>query len=220
MFVGSTFAWFTDSVTSSSNVIKAGNLDIDVQYTLDGKNWADLAGADDLFQKGLWEPGHTEVVAFRVKNNGTLALKYAANMNITEEIVGKTVAGEDIVLSDILTVSTLTQQVNQFGEIALELAFSGENKVGYESTVAFKAGNVLGTNIELAPGDAHYMIVKVDMAQTVGNEANHDGVHAPSIAFGINFVATQFTYESDSFDNQYDKDAEYTIKRIGKDMIG
>ena len=32
MLLGSTFAWFTDSATSGSNVIQSGNLDLDVQY--------------------------------------------------------------------------------------------------------------------------------------------------------------------------------------------
>ena len=52
MLVGSTFAWFTDSVASENNIIKSGNLDLVVDYTLDGKTWNDLAGAKDLFQKG------------------------------------------------------------------------------------------------------------------------------------------------------------------------
>ena len=47
------------------------------------------------------------------------------------------------------------------------------------------------------------------MAETVGNEANHDGKNVPSIEFGVNVLATQYTYEEDSFGNQYDKDAEY-----------
>lgn len=216
MLLGTTFAWFTDSAASGSNVITAGNLDIVVEYTLDGTNWNDLDGAIDLFQKGLWEPGHTEVVALRIKNNGTLALKYAANMNIVDETVGKTKDGADIVLSDILTVSTLVQQAvdadgnaNQIGDITLGLAFNGENSVSYENTATFKAGNVLRNDVELHPGAAHYLIVKVDMAETVGNEANHNGTNIPTINFGINVLATQFTYENDSFGNQYDKDAEY-----------
>ena len=216
MLLGTTFAWFTDSAASGSNVITAGNLDIVVEYTLDGTNWNDLDGATDLFQKGLWEPGHTEVVALRIKNNGTLALKYAANMNIVDETVGKTKDGADIVLSDILTVSTLVQQAvdadgnaNQIGDITLGLAFNGENSVSYENTATFKAGNVLRNDVELHPGAAHYLIVKVDMAETVGNEANHNGTNIPTINFGINVLATQFTYENDSFGNQYDKDAEY-----------
>jgi len=93
MLLGTTFAWFTDSAATGSNVITAGNLDIDVQYTLDGENWADLDGATDLFQKSLWEPGHTEVVVLKIENNGSLALKYAANMNIVSETTGKTKDG-------------------------------------------------------------------------------------------------------------------------------
>ncbi len=212
MLVGSTFAWFTDSVTSGNNVITAGNLDIAVEYTLDGENWKDLDGATDLFQKGLWEPGHTEVVALRVKNNGTLALKYNANMNIVSETIGKTKDSKDIKLSDILTVSTLTQQAydengaNWAGDISLMLAFTGENAGGlkYDAPVKFNE-SILGAGQMLLPGHAYYVIVKVDMAETVGNEANHNGTDIPSIEFGINVFATQYTHESDSFDNQYDK---------------
>ena len=88
MLVGTTFAWFTDTASTGVNKIQAGNLDIKVEYTLDGETWNDLDGATDIFQKGLWEPGHTEVVALRFKNNGNLALKYNINMNIVDETVG------------------------------------------------------------------------------------------------------------------------------------
>ena len=218
MLLGTTFAWFTDSAASGSNVITAGNLDIVVEYTLDGENWDNLDGADDLFQKGLWEPGHTEVVALRIKNNGTLALKYVANMNIVKEEKGLTKDDKDIVLSEILTVSTLVQQAvdadgnaNQIGDITLGMAFNGENSIAYENTATFKAGNVLRNDVMLQPGAAHYLIVKVDMAETVGNEANHDGTHVPTINFGINVLATQYTYENDSFGKDYDEGAEYPV---------
>lgn len=217
MLVGSTFAWFTDSVVSANNVIKSGNLDIEVQYTLDGTTWKDLQGAQDLFQKDLWEPGHTEVVALKIENKGSLALKYIATMNIVDEIVGKTKDGKDIVLSDILTVSTLTFEdagvdpvfgIN-IAEKSIEEAFKSENGIGYGAAVTFKSGNVLEETEDLLPGGAQYVVVKVDMAETVGNEANHDGVNKPSITFGINVLATQKTYEKDSFGPDYDENATY-----------
>lgn len=219
MLLGTTFAWFTDSAVSGSNVITAGNLDIEVQYTLDGENWNTLDGATNLFQKGLWEPGHTEVVALKIENKGSLALKYTANMNIIDETVGKTADGKDIVLSDILTVSTLVQQSGQIGDIALMLAFNGENSVAYEQTAAFKASNVLRGDVELAPNNVHYLIVKVDMAESVANEANHNGTDVPAISFGINVLATQFAYENDSLGKDYDKDAAYPEIALPKPTV-
>ena len=217
MLLGTSWAWFTDSVSSGSNVIKSGNLDLDVQYTLDGKTWNDLDGADDLFQKGLWEPGHTEVVALNITNKGSLALKYEASMNIIKETIGKNKDAGNIVLSEILTVSTLTFAEAgvdsllgfNIAERSIEEAFKGENNLAYNAPVAFKAGNVLQDDKQLLPGEAHYVVVKVDMPETVGNEANHDGVNVPKIEFGINVLATQSPYESDSFGNEYDKDATF-----------
>ena len=216
MLIGTTFAWFTDSVTSAGNVIVTGNLDIKVEYTLDGENWADLQGATDLFQKGLWEPGHTEVVALKVTNAGSLALKYYAQMNILEEKIGKTKDGADIKLSDILQVSTLTQAANDVGEIALMLAFAGENRVKYETTTAFNANMLTKTEKELAVGDSHYIFIKVDMPETVGNEANHDGKNVPSIDFGINVFATQYASENDSFGNDYDEAAPIVTAPVAR----
>ena len=43
MLVGTTFAWFTDSVTSANNVIKSGNLDIVLEYW-NGTKWVTKGG--------------------------------------------------------------------------------------------------------------------------------------------------------------------------------
>lgn len=227
MLLGTTFAWFTDSAVSGSNVITAGNLDIEVTYTLDGVTWNNLDGADDLFKKGLWEPGHTEVVVLKIENKGTLALKYSADINVVNEKVGKTKDGKDIVLSKILTVSTCTQQyTDSNGNIASGadifpgMAFNQpEGWVGYQTTNTFENGKSIKQNKQLWPKESDYIAVEVDMAETVGNEANYKTAeageaadkYAPSITFGINVLATQYTYEKDSFGDQYDKDAEYPV---------
>ena len=39
MFVGTTFAWFTDSVSSLNNKIVAGNLDVELYWSTDATNW-------------------------------------------------------------------------------------------------------------------------------------------------------------------------------------
>ena len=214
MLVGATFAWFTDTASTGVNKIQAGNLDIEVEYTLDGENWRDLDEATDIFQKGLWEPGHTEVVALKFKNNGNLALKYNINMNIVDETVGINKSEQEYKLSDYLKVKTLSQEASLIGDICIDMAFSARNDgLGYTATANFKDATVLDHDLFLAPGEVgNYLIMKVYMPETVGNEANAISTEkAASINFGLNVVATQVPYEKDSFGNTYDKDATYPV---------
>ena len=214
MLIGTTFAWFTDTASTGVNKIQAGNLDIEVKYTLDGENWNDLDGATDIFQKGLWEPGHTEVVALKFKNNGNLALKYSINMNIVDETVGVNKFNKEYKLSDYLKVKTLSQEASLIGDICIGMAFSARNDgLGYTATANFKDAAVLDHDLLLTPGEVgNYLIMKVYMPETVGNEANAISTEkAASIRFGLNVVATQVTYEKDSFGNTYDKDATYPV---------
>lgn len=214
MLIGTTFAWFTDTASTGVNKIQAGNLDIEVKYTLDGDNWNDLDGATDIFQKGLWEPGHTEVVALKFKNNGNLALKYNINMNIVDETAGINKLNQEYKLSDYLKVKTLSQEASEIGDICIGMAFSARNDgLGYTATANFKDATVLDHDLFLAPGEVgNYLIMKVYMPETVGNEANAISTEkAAFINFGLNVVATQIPYEKDSFGNTYDKDATYPV---------
>ncbi|HCL20849.1 MAG TPA: hypothetical protein DHW47_02770 [Oscillibacter sp.] len=215
MLAGTTFAWFTDTASTGVNKIQAGNLDIEVKYTLDGKEWAKLDGATNIFQKGLWEPGHTEVVALKVTNTGSLALKYNISMNVVSETEGTNKAGEPYKLSDYLKVKTLAQGANDFGNIALGMAFDTRAKDGlaYDSEKSFSDVGVLANDQSLQPGmEGNYIIMKVYMPETVGNEANARSTkEAASIEFGINVVATQQQSERDSFGDNYDKDATYPV---------
>ena len=214
MLVGATFAWFTDTASTGINKIQAGNLDLEVEYTLDGETWNDLDEATDIFQKGLWEPGHTEVVALKFKNNGNLALKYSINMNIVDETAGVNKFNKEYKLSDYLKVKTLSQEASLIGDICIGMAFSARNDgLGYTATANFKDATVLDHDLLLTPGEVgNYLIMKVYMPETVGNEANAISTEkAASIHFGLNVVATQVTYEKDSFGNTYDKDATYPV---------
>ncbi len=201
MLFGTTLAWFSDSSDSGNNVILSGNLDMTVSYTLDGVTWKPLDGAVDLFQKGLWEPGHTEVVALKIENTGSLALQYAVNLNTAAEVPGVSRDGAPIVLSKILTVSTLHQPAATFDPAA---PFAGENGVTYARTDVFENASVLQPDMLLKAGETHYLTVKVDMADTLNGEVNHNGTSVPKITFGINVLANQTAWESDSFGNQYD----------------
>ena len=71
---GSTIAWFTDTVTSESNIIESGKLDLVVSYK-DGDNWKNLedADAEPLFNYEKWEPGYAVHKTVKLENKGNLA---------------------------------------------------------------------------------------------------------------------------------------------------
>ena len=215
MLVGTTFAWFTDTASTGVNKIQAGNLDIEVKYTLDGDNWNDLDGATDIFQKGLWEPGHSEVVGLKIHNAGNLALKYSISMNIANETKGTNKAGDEFALSDYLKVKTSTSS-GTIGAGLVAAAFGSRNMSYVGPEVDFKAVNAIAVDVPQPVVSAtypdQYYVIKVYMPEEVGNEANAISVDkTPSIEFGINVVAKQDTVESDSFNNEYDKDATYPV---------
>ena len=109
MLVGTTFAWFTDSVTSANNIIVAGNLDVELYHTNSYVTTAEkVQGLTDLFtvEEGktfLWEPGAVLWENFTVANEGSLALKYQLSLNFTN--AKKTAEGKT--LADVLKVAVI-----------------------------------------------------------------------------------------------------------------
>ena len=204
MLIGSTFAWFTDSVTSNNNIIKSGNLDVELEY-YDGDSWEKVTATTNVFEENtLWEPGHTEVVYLKVSNLGTLALKYNLGINIVNEVESVNVAGEALRLSDYIVFDAIEDVDTPYADRAAARAAVTEADVAKLSAGHTKTG-------EIKAGDpAQYVALVVYMPESVGNEANYrTGEVAPKITLGVNLMATQLTAEIDSFDNQYDKDAMF-----------
>ena len=210
MLVGSTFAWFTDSVTSANNIIKSGNLDVELYYQAEGQSsWTEVDENTNIFmENALWEPGHTEVVKLKVVNEGTLALKYQLGVNIASETGSKNVNGEAFKLSDFIKYAVIEGEQDYDREAAVAAA-EANNATLLKTSYATDS-------ISLLPNTDNEDIVTmvVYMPTTVGNEANYaKGEAVPTINLGINLFATQYTAESDSFGSDYDKNATYPAVR-------
>ena len=95
------------------------------------------------------------------------------------------------------------------GQMTVQKAFEDEDAIGWGSPAPFNQTNAVVSDKQLNVGSTQYVLVKVDMPETVGNEANHNGVDVPSIEFGINVLASQYIYEEDSYGSDYDADAVY-----------
>lgn len=110
MLVGLTFAWFTDTASTSVNGVQAGTLDVQLLNAagenLEGQtlNFVKAEGNEPL----LWEPGCTySLPAVYVKNNGNLALKYKLMISGIEgdakllEAIDWTIKVGDNVITDL-----------------------------------------------------------------------------------------------------------------------
>ena len=188
MLVGSTFAWFTDTASTGVNKIVSGNLKVDIigansDSHIEKLNFTKAAMTDaEAGAEILWEPGCRYLTeGFRIANKGNLALKWKAQVN-----TGATAANEgNFDLLDVIDFYLVTSKdANDMGTALDE--FSGNLTAGAKS-------------------DVYY--IKGVMKTTAGNDYQNltlDGI-------SITVVATQDTVENDSFNNQYDKDAEYPI---------
>ena len=209
MLVGTTFAWFTDTASTGVNKIQAGNLDVELEYkNSDTPNFTKADKSTPVFDNNaLWEPGHVEYVVLKISNAGNLALKYKLGINIASETGSTNVLGNEFKLSDYIKFAVIEGEANVADRTTLVAA---AERVGSK---LINEGYSKESHLDTKDANETVTLV-VWMPTTVGNEANYkvaEGITAPSIDLGINVVATQLTYENDSFGNEYDEDAEYPI---------
>ena len=231
MLIGSTFAWFTDSVSSDKNVIVAGNLDIELEYYKDGA-WTTVEGASDIFNPAAkWEPGHAEVAYLKASNLGNLALRYILSVNLRGETVARNVEGNIFKLSDYLMMNIIEDVDGSAAayadrDAAIEAAKAdgryltlNESCVGNIHDDSIVRGELAKAD-DTATTDEKYVAVVIWMPTEVGNEANFmTGTTAPTVELGVSVVATQATSEYDGFDNQYDFEASFPSLGAGVDYL-
>ena len=201
MLIGSTFAWFTDSVTSAGNKIQAGTLKIDLELlekNEDGSTkWTSLKDSKaPIFNYDKWEPGYTDVKILKVENEGTLALKWVA----------KFVSANDLTeLANVIDVY-VKPSADEFGYATDRTDLSTWTKKG---TVAEFVNTISETTYgNLEAGKAAYLGIALKMQESADNK--YQGMDLGG-AFDIMILATQYTSESDSFNNQYDANAKYDV---------
>ena len=206
MLAGTTFAWFTDTASTGVNRIVSGNLDVGLKYWGGAESgWLTAENSEKLFdENALWEPGYTQIVYLKVKNNGNLALTYAMQITPVHETVGVNVDGEEFKLSDYIKFGWTTFTADENGTpVALDRE-AAQTGVG--------GGAQLGTTLhrqaeQPLKADAEELVALVAwMPEDVGNEANYSTVQ-PTIELSLKVLATQAAVESDSFNNTYDEDA-------------
>lgn len=198
MLVGSTFAWFTDSVTSSGNIIQSGTLDVTMEWkdaTATGAQptYKD-ASEGAIFNYDKWEPGYVEAKNIKISNIGTLALQY--NLHIAAN-------GEVSKLSDVIDVYYAEGEYTLTDRDMTELTWIGT----LTDVLADMLNNMTG---DLEANTSDIVTIALKMKEDAGNDYQ-------GLSIGTNFsvvlMATQDNVEKDAFDENYD-DIEIPDKDI------
>lgn len=211
MLVGSTFAWFTDSVTGGNNLIKAGNLDIELYHSNRKQTREKVTDSTKLFEVDIWEPGVMAYENFEIANEGELALKYEFDMSIAEF---NTVSETGKSLKDVLKVALIE------GE-----EFTGEREALSNLTFDRTIEDCSKREVLLLKGTkSKFAIVVYWEPSDTDNDYNlSDGKTSSDnnplfIDLGVNLIANQSTYELDSFGSDYDDNVVYTAATDALDL--
>ena len=110
MMAGSTFAWFTDSVSTGSNKITTGSLEVKLLHTNakvtkeEAVTQSTLLFTDKNGETISWEPGAVAYENFTVKNAGNLALNYRLVLDLNN---ANTIKENGKSLKDVLKVKVV-----------------------------------------------------------------------------------------------------------------
>ena len=185
LLIGTTFAWFTDTASTGVNKIQSGNLDVKLLYsTDDGATWHDAEGQTLKF------------------------LQKQADETVAE--------GENILWEPGCTYKLPQIKVVNNGNLALKYTMKvtgveGDQKLNevIDWTIDGKALTDFDGNLT-AGKSSNAMTIQGHMQESAGNE--YQGLSIDGIS--ITVYATQDTVESDSFNNQYDKDARVDANSV------
>ena len=209
LLVGTTFAWFTDSVTNTGNVITAGNLSIDAiaydldmtsgdkAYTIPGINNGEeirfeTTGQDlkdpncsEIISETLWEPGRSNAKLLEVKNSGNLAAKIKLQFDVQSDSLMNALWFDFVQVDDNgnATGTFARRPMSELQTIAQNLEFH----LKAEETIRF--------------------VLVYGMNETAGNEYQKKKFKAD-----VTIIAAQDTVEADGFGNtDYDEKAIYPV---------
>lgn len=195
MLLGTTFAWFTDSVVNQGNKIQAGTLDIELWK--DGVNISD--SNTPVFDYNLWEPGYsTGLTQFKVVNAGSLYLKYT------------------LAFSNVLSSGTkdITEVLNVYSVQDGATSLEGATKLGTVKELA-ESGSIGVADAVLAPKSTNTYNLVIQMDPNAGNEYQN-----AQVSFDIALIAKQADVETDGFGNSdYDSNAQYPFTVNGQVMF-
>ena len=196
--LSTTFAWLTDLEASTGNVVQSGNLKAEMYWSDDLNDW-EIANGRAMFAHDSWEPGYTDVKYIKIRNAGSLSIKWRISIDAKNELTE---------LANVISV----YYVNPVTEAITSL--DGMTSAGTLSSVVENRETTYGTLLPegvVTPGyDTYETVIAIALKMDDFVDTKYQNMSIGE-GFEIELVATQLAYEEDSFGDQYDADASHLV---------
>ncbi|MBQ7349118.1 MAG: hypothetical protein IJW47_03900 [Clostridia bacterium] len=209
MLMGATFAWFTDTESSDSNIIKSGELSVGAYWldaTIDPQqteisDWNKFSDGA-VFNYDKWEPGYVEAKHLMVVNEGNLAFKYKllimpngrvselANVIDVYCVDQATQITDRSMLTENIKIGTLAELITDIDGAAYGILLP-------KDAIAKDQNEVV---------ESKSITIALKMREGVGNDYSGMSIGTD---FSLKVYATQYEFEEDTFGNDYDADSSY-----------
>ena len=178
MLIGTTFAWFTDTASTAVNKIQAGTLDVDI---VNEKNES-LDGKSLSFKDAK---GNTDILwePGATFNLDSFRIVNKGNLAFKYKVIISGVNGDAKLLE------------------AIDFTVNGKELADWDGILLPEGEAATDT---MDAGSTSAITISGHMKEEAGNE--YQGLSIDGI--GITVVASQYTYENDSYGNTYDAKAD------------
>lgn len=173
LLVGSTFAWFSDSITNSGNTISAGSLQAQWSYrTLNSDDTAEYTAVGEelpLFSSDtVWQPGEPHGYDFKVENVGSVEFVWELAIDLAD---------------------TAGESQNNLTDVLVVYVNDAQSEVGFTDGAVVINGTLAATDGETTAGTEETSC-EFSLAFAISESAGNDYQNL-SVSFSLVLTAKQ-----------------------------
>ena len=173
LLVGSTFAWFSDSITNSGNTISAGSLQAQWSYrTLNSDDTAEYTAVGEelpLFSSDtVWQPGVPHGYDFKVENVGSVEFVWELAIDLAD---------------------TAGESQNNLTDVLVVYVDSVKSEVGFTDGAVVITGTLAATDGETT-AETDESSCEFSLAFAIPEDAGNDYQNS-SVSFSLTLSAKQ-----------------------------
>ena len=172
LLVGSTFAWFSDSITNSGNTITAGNLTAQWSYrTLNDDTAAYEPVSEELAlfsADTVWQPGEPHGYDFKVENTGSVDFEWELTIDLAD---------------------TAGESQNNLTDVLVVYVDGVKSEVGFTDGAVVINGTLAATDGE-STADINESSCEFSLAFAISESAGNDYQNL-SVSFSLVLTANQ-----------------------------